>query len=224
MDLSKLSDKELEAIASGNLSSLSDETLRMLSGEKPKLNPSELIPSVREQAMKAFPSPDYSDIGRQLGLTARVGVTGAMALPNIVGDALNTLINTIAGRQVLPSASQSTANLLTMAGVPEPKTPTERVVQDVSQAMAGVASPPAVAKQLSPRMAEFFLGSPVAQTAPAVGGASAGGLARESDIGPAGQVRLLCWVLLPLLAHLGRKRLVVLLEKLCVLSPQKVER
>lgn len=188
MDLSKLSDKELEAIASGNLSSLSDETLRMLSGEKPKLNPSELIPSVREQAMKAFPSPDYSDIGRQLGLTARAGVTGAMALPNIVGDALNTLINTIAGRQVLPSASQSTANLLTMAGVPEPKTPTERVVQDVSQAMAGVASPAAVAKQLSPRMAEFFLGSPVAQTAAAVGGASAGGLARESDIGPAGQV------------------------------------
>lgn len=33
VDLSKLSDAELEAISSGNLASLSDETLRMLSGE-----------------------------------------------------------------------------------------------------------------------------------------------------------------------------------------------
>lgn len=188
MDFSKLSDKELEAIASGNLSSLSDETLRMLAGEKPKLKPTELIPSVREQAMKAFPTPNYSDIGRQLGLTARAGITGAMALPNIASDALTSLVNIIAGRQVMQPTSQALGDLLTRAGVPQPETPTERVVQDVSQALAGVASPAAVAKQLSPRMADFFLGSPAAQTAAAIGGASAGGVARESDIGPAGQV------------------------------------
>lgn len=188
MDFSKLSDKELEAIASGNLSSLSDETLRMLAGEKPKLKPTELIPSVREQAMKAFPTPNYSDIGRQLGLTARAGITGAMALPNIASDALTSLVNIIAGRQVMQPTSQALGDLLTRAGVPQPETPTERVVQDVSQALAGAASPAAVAKQLSPRMADFFLGSPAAQTAAAIGGASAGGVARESDIGPAGQV------------------------------------
>lgn len=188
MDLTKLSDKELEAIASGNLSSLSDETLRMLAGEKPSLKNVDIIQSAREQAMRAFPSPDYSDIGRQLGLTARAGVTGAMALPTMAGDFMNSLINMIAGRQVLQPSSQALGNLLTKAGVPQAETPTERVVQDVAQALAGVASPAAVAKQLSPRVSEFFLGSPVAQTAAAVGGASAGGLARESDVGPAGQV------------------------------------
>lgn len=188
MDFSKLSDKELEAIAAGNLSSLSDETLRMLAGEKPSSKPVDIIQGAREQAMRAFPSPDYSDIGRQLGLTARAGVTGAMALPTMAGDFMNSLINMIAGRQVLQPSSQALGNLFTKAGVPQAETPTERVVQDVAQALAGVASPAAVAKQLSPRVAEFFLGSPVAQTAAAVGGASAGGLARESDIGPAGQV------------------------------------
>jgi len=191
MDLSKLTDKELEAIASGKLSSLSDETLRMLAGieaPKEKQPPVDIIQSAREQAMKAFPSPDYSQIGRQLGLTARAGVTGAMAIPNIFGDALNSLINTIAGRPVLPMASQATSNLLTAAGVPQAETPTERVVQDVSQAMAGVSAPAAVARKLPSALSDFFLTSPVAQTAAAVGGAGAGGLARESDLGPAAQV------------------------------------
>lgn len=155
---------------------------------KEPAQPIDVIQSAREQAMAAFPSPNYSDIGRQLGLTARAGITGTMALPNIAADAMTSLVNLIAGRQVMQPTSQALGDLLTRAGVPQPETPTERVVQDVSQALAGVASPATVAKQLSPRMAEFFLGSPAAQTAAAVGGASAGGVARESDIGPAGQV------------------------------------
>ena len=34
LDLSKLSDSELQAISSGNLNGLSDETLRMIAGEQ----------------------------------------------------------------------------------------------------------------------------------------------------------------------------------------------
>lgn len=150
----------------------------------------DIIQATREKAMAAFPSPDYSQIGRQLGLTARAGVTGAMALPNMAGDFLNSLINAIAGKPVLPMASQATSNLLTAAGVPQPETPTERVVQDVSQALAGVSAPATVARKLPSALSEFFLTSPVAQTAAAVGGASAGGLAREADLGPAAQLGL----------------------------------
>ena len=36
VDLSKLSDAELQAIASGNMASLSDETLQILAGQTPQ--------------------------------------------------------------------------------------------------------------------------------------------------------------------------------------------
>ena len=150
--------------------------------------PVDIIQSAREQAMRAFPTTDYSQIPRQLGLTARAGVTGAMAIPNIFGDALNTIINTIAGRPVIPMASQATSDLLTVAGVPQAETPKERVVQDVSQALAGVSAPATVAKKLPSLLSEFFLASPKSQAAAAIGGASAGGFARESDLGPESQI------------------------------------
>lgn len=187
IDLTRLSDKELEAIASGNLASLSNETLQMLSGQ-PQPRTTDIVSDVRQRAMAAFPGTDVREIGRQLGLTTRAGVTGALALPNIAADALTNLVNLIAGRQVMQPTSQAVSGLLTRMGVPEAQTPTERVVQDVAQAMGGVAAPAALAGKLSPMAAEFFLASPKAQTAAAVGGASAGGVARESDVGPLGQV------------------------------------
>lgn len=186
MDLSKLSDKELEAIASGNLSSLSDKTLQMLAGQQPAAT-KDIVQDVRQKAMQAFPETNVQDIGRQLGLTARAGITGALALPNIASDALTSLVNLIAGRQVMQPTSQAVSSLLTRMGVPEPQTPMERIVQDVGQAIGGVAAPAAAGSKLSPMAAEFFLASPKAQTAAAVGGASAGGIARESDVGPIGQ-------------------------------------
>lgn len=89
------------------------------------------------------------ELGRQLGLTGRAGVTGAMALPSIVGDPLNQLVNMITGSN-LPSVSSSTQALLNRLGFPQPETPTERVVQDVSSAIAAVGGPAALARSLAP--------------------------------------------------------------------------
>ena len=130
---------------------------------------------------------NLSDLPRQLGLTARAAITGATALPAIGADALTGLINLIAGKQVMQPSSQALQSLMTQAGVPEPKTAQERVVQDIGGAMAGVAGPGLLAGKMGPMAKEFFMGSPQAQAAAAIGGAAAGGTARESDLGPVAQ-------------------------------------
>jgi hypothetical protein len=64
MDLSKLSDKDLEAIAAGRMQDVSTAGLQMLAGEAPK-------PA----------RPRSEELLRQLGLTARAGIEGVTSLP-----------------------------------------------------------------------------------------------------------------------------------------------
>jgi hypothetical protein len=128
-----------------------------------------------------------SDIGRQLGLTGRAAVTGALSIPIMGADALTGLINLLAGRQVMQPTSQALQNLMTQAGVPNPQTPQERVVQDVTSAGFGVAGPASISQKFAPSVQDFFTKSLGTQGAAATGGALASGAARESDVGPLGQ-------------------------------------
>jgi hypothetical protein len=150
----------------------------------------------RQEAIKEIttsPRPEQmqlgsaSDFGRQLGLTGRAAITGAMSLPTIGADALTGLINTIAGRQVMQPSSQGLQNLMTQLGVPTAQTPQERVVQDVASAGFGVAGPASIASKLPTAAQEFFTKSLGTQGAAATAGALASGAARESDVGPVGQ-------------------------------------
>jgi len=138
---------------------------------------------------------------RQLGLTARAGITGAAGLPIMAGDALNSLINMIsggvnkvAGTDIgkLQMPSQAIKQVLTQAGLPEPETKTERVVQDVASAMSGVAAPAAAVSRLDPSALTRFLSENIPlQTAAAVGGSGASGAGREYlDFGAGGQAGL----------------------------------
>jgi hypothetical protein len=127
------------------------------------------------------------DLGRQIGLTGRAALTGALSLPTIGADAITGLINILAGRQVMQPTSQALQNLMTQAGVPTPKTAQERIVQDVTSAGFGVAAPASLAKYLPKPAQEFFTKSLETQGAAAAGGALASGAARESDVGPVGQ-------------------------------------
>lgn len=195
MDLTKLSDDDLMALQSGDLSKVSDAGLAILGGtsfEAPK--PTKKM--TREEAIKEIttsPRPEQmqigsaSDFGRQLGLTGRAAVTGALSLPTMGADALTGLINLLAGRQVMQPTSQALQNLMTQAGVPTPKTAQERVVQDVTSAGFGVAGPASIAKNLPTQAQEFFTKSLGTQGAAATAGALASGAARESDVGPLGQ-------------------------------------
>ena len=114
MDLTKLSDDDLMALQSGDLTKVSDAGLAILGGTKvaevPK--PKKMT---REEAIKEIttsPRPEQmqigsaSDFGRQLGLTGRAAVTGALSIPTMGADALTGLINLLAGRQVMQPSSQ----------------------------------------------------------------------------------------------------------------------
>lgn len=135
-----------------------------------------------------------SDLVRQLGLTARAGITGAASLPMMAGDVLNAGLNLIPGVN-LPPASRSLQSLLTTAGVPEPQNATERVAQDVASAMAGVGGTAKVAESLAPVMSagarpalDLFRQRLGMQTGSAATAAGAAGGAREEGGGAGAQL------------------------------------
>ena len=139
-------------------------------------------------------SSTAGQLARQVGLTARAGITGLASLPAMAGDALNAGVNKIFGAHLAP-VSQSIQNLENSIGLPQPQNGTERIVQDAASAMAGVVPSIGMGKALA------GAASPVAeavgralQTAPGaqiMGSAGAGagsGGARELGLGPAYQI------------------------------------
>jgi hypothetical protein len=196
MDLTKLSDEDLMALQSGDLSKVSDAGLAILGGTKVAEAPAPAKRMTREEAIKeitSYPRPEQmqigsaKDLGRQIGLTGRAALTNALSLPTIGADAITGLINILAGRQVMQPTSQALQSLMTQAGVPTAQTPQERIVQDVTSAGFGVAGPASLGKYLPKPAQEFFTKSLETQGAAAAGGALASGAARESDVGPLGQ-------------------------------------
>jgi hypothetical protein len=150
------------------------------------------------------------DLTRQLGLTARAGATGAAGLPILAGDALNTLINLITGgvgkvtgaeipRLQMPS--QVLQRGLTQVGLPEAETKGEKVIQDVTSAISGVAAPAALVQRglaagqkaitQPSAVQKFFVENLPLQMSAAVGGAGASAAGREyADVGAGGQLGL----------------------------------
>lgn len=105
---------------------------------------------LQSQEARAPETRSYGqELMRQIGLTGRAAATGAMALPSIVGDPLNQLINMIAGTNLQP-VSQATQQVLSRAGVPQPETSGERVIQDITSGLASVAGPAALARRVAP--------------------------------------------------------------------------
>lgn len=186
MDLSALSDEDLAAIKQGNFSALSDAGLDVIIKQSP-----EGLPTTMEGGVV---TPDFGDnaseAGRQVGLTARGAATGVAGLPMMAGDALNQLINSIAGTN-LPPASESLQNLMTRAGLPEPRTGTERVAQDVVAGMTGVGTAPMIARGLGragQQMIEPLTRQLGTQTIASGTAAGASGGVREGGGGTAGQM------------------------------------
>jgi len=168
--------------------------LRSTGVEKPTKKEESIVEKISQGAALAA-----KEIPRQLGLTARAGITGAAGLPIMAGDALNQLINMFGGN--LPMASKSMQTLLTSAGLPEPATKEEKVTQDVASALSGVAAPAALAQKglqaaqtagrEAPALARFFAENVPLQAAAAGGGALASAAGREfADVGGMGQAGL----------------------------------
>ena len=174
-----------------------------------------------------YPStPSMADqLLRQIGLTARavgpvgVGALGGAALAGppgaavgalgvglgqMVGDPLVGLYNRAMGTNV-PTPSQSMESLMTKVGLPEPETPTERVVQDITRSGASATGFARGAGQMgatmlagrqmagqpagiSPEILKLLAQYPAQQVSGAALAGGAGGMLREGDVGTAGQM------------------------------------
>jgi hypothetical protein len=191
-DLNKLTDKDLEALASGNLDAMSDSGLQILAGagEAPKVSRSRYAGMTKQEIVNdAMTMPQVprmetgnaSDLLRQLGLTARAGITGIASLPLLAAEP-------IAAMTGQPNQAQTLQRLLTQLGLPEPRTGQERVVQDITSAGSAVAGPAAIAQRFAPSVQRFLSENLGTQAAAATGGALASGAAREGDAGPVMQM------------------------------------
>jgi len=143
MDLTQLSDSDLLALQSGDLTKVSDAGLAVLNQGQPK------SPTLRESfergAGLTYRAVAPTLAGAQIGSYGGPlgALVGSMAVP--AADAVNALLNVIASpfteKRLMP-ASQAIQNLMTRSGVPaapETQTPTERVVGGGLEAMTGVA-------------------------------------------------------------------------------------
>jgi len=190
MDLSKLSDKDLEALASGNLAAMSDAALQMISGQPvaqaPKVSTSPYAGMTKQEIADVVMRPptmptmgvgNAGDLLRQLGLFGRAAITGAASLPLLAAEP-------IAAMTGQPSQAGQLQKLLTQLGLPEPRTGQERIVQDITSAGSAVAAPAAIAQRTAPAIQKFLSENLGTQAAAATGGALASGSARESDASP----------------------------------------
>jgi hypothetical protein len=152
-------------------------------------------------------------------LTGRAAVTGLTGLPAMLGDALNSGVNLgirgvnavhdavtapsmseiVTGRKPwipeLQMPSKVIQQGMDAAGVPQPQNATERVVQDVAGAMAGVVpsygAGTALVKATSPVVATVgrtLTQTPGMQITGAAGAGAGSGMAREAGLGPGWQV------------------------------------
>ena len=126
------------------------------------------------------PTPQRStteELGRQVGLTARAGITGLTAIPAMMADPLAAGINQMMGRQVMDMPSQGIQTMMTAAGLPAPEGGLERAVQAGTSAMAAIPAQ-AVLSGTSAALAPLRQ-SLLQQTAAAGAGGSAAQKAQE---------------------------------------------
>lgn len=192
MDLSKLSEKDLEAIAAGRIQDVSTAGLQVISGETP-----------------AAPRRSRADeLMRQLGLTARAGIEGVTALPSMVANIPYAATDVVLGlaqkaganvptlQQRGISATRSGQIIADILGLPKPETEMERGVQSIAQAMGGAAGSARMAEAASRRLtapvaqqiAQTLATSPLAQTTAAATAASATEAVKEAGGGTGAQL------------------------------------
>lgn len=142
-------------------------------------------------------------VKRQFGLTGRAVVQGATDLAGIPLDLMASLYNvgnqkpyqvtlddgsrvTRGGPMELPS--QERERLLTAAGLPEPETAIERVVNAAGRGMVNTGGTAQIAQRLPGELAKTMAQRPLMQTVSGATGPGSAATAREMGVGPVGQM------------------------------------
>jgi len=154
--------------------------------------------AIQQNIMQAQPAPQTpqrtlpQELGRQVGLTSRYLTEAATGLGDIIASPVRAGLNA-----VLPESMQI-PTITDVAGrrlnLPQPETPTERVVGDVSRALAsagmtmGLAGATAPISQAGQAVRTALTANAPTQAAAAIGGGAGAGLARESGGGTGAQI------------------------------------
>lgn len=159
---------------------LADEIRIMLGEQKqPQEKPEQVVEFGRQ----------VLDVPRQLGLTTRYGIEGVAGAADVLGAPIRSGLEQILGRPVQPAGPMIAGAL----GLPEPSTPTERVVGDVSRTLAGTGGVVGAAQLVRPvgqvarGAAEAIAASPLTQAISGGAGAGVAGSVREAGGGPMAQ-------------------------------------
>lgn len=142
------------------------------------------------------------DLGRQLGLTVRAGISGVATIPAMAADAvtgpINAGLDAVAGKGNgfrFQKSGQALDKVMTAAGLPQPENATERVVQDAASSVAGAGGMVGAGKVLANAAGPVAQGvgnllsaGPGLQITSAATGAGASGVVRENGGGAGAQI------------------------------------
>lgn len=165
---------------------------------------SDKSPTIPDNSRQSGSPTWYDQLGRQVGLTARAGLSGLAGIPAAAGDIANTAINAVTGGvnaatgtriPQLQMPSEMVQRGLTAAGLPVPQTGAERVAQAGVSAMAGGGGFATLAGRMASTVANplakgvlSMLGqAPTAQAISNATGAMSGQVAANMGAGPVGQ-------------------------------------
>lgn len=157
------------------------------SSEQPVVTQSASAPWEQEYNVQQPTTSLTQKLGRQAGLTGRYITEAATGLADIVGSPVRALANlALPESQQIPTLTDVAQRRLPL---PQPETPTERVVGDVSRALASTGMTAGIAGAVKP-VTEFGKGIQTTltsnlptQIASAIGGGAASGYAREQGAG-----------------------------------------
>lgn len=141
-----------------------------------------------------IPPTASEEAQRQLGLTARHAIEGTAQTIGIFSDPLAAMGNAVLPGQPFGTAAQVGTSTADMLGLPQPQGATERIVGGVSRALVGgggftgagraLANAPGAVGAVGASLAA----KPGSQAVASVTGGTAAEVARESGVGPWGQM------------------------------------
>lgn len=189
-DLTKLSDADLLALRSGDLSKVSDDGLRMMAGK----------PAAVEAGSQ------LNQIPRQLGLAARYAIEGPAQAAEVITEPIRQNITDPLARLLFkPSVSdlvtgkkapqgkplgKAASDLADWVGLPSPANANERVVGDMTRMVAGGGGMLGAANKVAQlpgrvgQVGSFMAQNPVNQLVSAAGAGGAAGASREAGGSP----------------------------------------
>jgi len=144
----------------------------------------EAAPAPRDKGFGEQLNDFVSDVPRQVGLTGRYALEGVGGMADLVATPMRALMNTLPGVDIKPGVGQVAANAV---GLPQPRTPQERVVGDAARMGFGAAGGVGLAKTVAgattgttKAVSNMMAANPGMQLASGGAAGAAGGYTRET--------------------------------------------